>query len=219
MGDFADRLQAGLTDDRRLPDTLRAALDFLEEIGARIDNDHGTFLRLYPGEPEDGQSGVYFALPDPAHLRYYTGNDDPAETSSVVPIARTGGDGSYAALWYDGDRVRFGHLGSGSGSSWVGLIADDPVDFLRFLAIGYGEPAWPEVHALTPAEDLARELADADESERFDLRPPVELQDWLRRTFGATTPARADEIVARTPHIDSETDDDPFWRHISAISR
>ena len=217
MGDFADRLQAGLTDDRRLPDELRAALDFLEEIGARVDNDHGTFLRLYPGEPEAGQSGVFFALPDPDHLRHYTGNTDAAETSSVVPVARTGGDGSYAALWYDGDRARYGHLGSGSGSSWVGLIADDTVDFLRFLAIGYGEPAWPEVHTVTPAEDLAAELAEA--SEHFDLRPPRELQDWLRHTFGVTTPDRADEIVARTPHIDAAADDDPFWRHIVAISR
>ncbi|MFJ9315593.1 hypothetical protein ACIRN4_15475 [Pimelobacter simplex] len=222
MTGFADLVQAALPAGRRLPDELRAALDHLEAIGARIDNEHGSFVRLYPGEPEDGQSGVYFAVPDADHLRHYTGNPDAAETSSVVPIARTGGDGSYAALWFDGDRTRYGHLGSGSGSSWVGLIADDTVGFLRFLAIGYGEPAWPEVHALTPAEDLARELAEADDAdgaETFAWQPPDALRSWLRTTFGVEVPERATEIVAVTPHIDAESDDDPFWRQVAAISR
>ncbi|WP_377322592.1 hypothetical protein ACFJIY_24310 [Pimelobacter simplex] len=90
MTGFADLVQAALPAGRRLPDELRAALDHLEAVGARIDNEHGSFVRLYPGEPEDGQSGVYFAVPDPDHLRHYTGNPDATETSSVVPIARTG---------------------------------------------------------------------------------------------------------------------------------
>ncbi|HVT82859.1 MAG TPA: hypothetical protein VHM90_19630, partial [Phycisphaerae bacterium] len=58
-------------------------------------------------------------------------------------FATTGGEGSMAALWLGDDGVqRIVHLGSGSGSTMVCVLTEDPVDFLRLLAIGYDEICW-----------------------------------------------------------------------------
>ena len=50
-----------------------------------------------------------------------------------------------AAFWLDDDgKQKIVHLGSGSGSTLVCVLADDCVDFLRLLAIGYDEICWNE---------------------------------------------------------------------------
>ncbi|MGK3816862.1 hypothetical protein, partial [Enterococcus faecium] len=71
----------------------------------------------------------------------------------LAPIIRTGGDGSYAALWLDDEgKQRFVHMGSGSGSTWMGVICEGAVDMLRLMAIGYDELCWPEHFDITPVE-------------------------------------------------------------------
>ena len=51
-----------------------------------------------------------------------------------------------AAFWLDdAGKQRIVHLGSGSGSTLVCILAEEAIDFLRLLAIGYDEICWSEV--------------------------------------------------------------------------
>jgi hypothetical protein len=95
-------------------------------------------------------------------------------------------------------------MGSGSGSTWAGVLADDPVDVLRFLAIGYRESCWPEYHH-QPPEDIA-----GDEG----FVPPLAFREWVTRSFGVAIPRTAREIIPMTPHMDERPADDPFLRWV-----
>ena len=115
-----------------------------------------------PGYVHCGQGGELFGTLDgDRHLGTSIGlrGHGADETSSYIqdwfgevrdeprpwlwPFARTGSDGSTAALWLGIDgATRIVHLGSGSGSMMTCVLAEDPVDFLRLLAIGYREICW-----------------------------------------------------------------------------
>lgn len=78
-----------------------------------------------------------------SYARSWFDESIPDPAARLWPFAQTGGEGSTAALWRDGEgRVRIVHLGSGSGSMMTCVLADDAVDFLRLLAIGYREICW-----------------------------------------------------------------------------
>jgi len=61
------------------------------------------------------------------------------------------------------------------------ILADDPVDFLRLLTIGYDEICWGDAYMLPPG------------------------------TFHVTIPTRAIEIVRHPASMDDEHSPDAFW--------
>lgn len=124
------------------------------------------------------------------------------EAPSLWPFAETGSDGSTAALWLGIDGVtRIVHLGSGSGSMLTCVLAEDPVDFLRLLAIGYPEICWPQDFAAPP-----------DAMEPGEKLVNVPYRDWVSSRFGVTIPRTALEIVRDPAEIGDETTTDPFCR-------
>lgn len=125
----------------------------------------------------------------------------PNPTERLAVFARTGGDGSYAALWLDDDgKQHIVHLGSGSGSTFLGVIADDPVDFLRLIAIGYPEICWSEAYDERPTS----------EDEDMPLTTNKAYQTWLRTKLNVTVPRTASAIVPKPASMDDDVSDDAF---------
>jgi hypothetical protein len=94
--------------------------------------------RILPDETDEYVSAWFGATSETAVIRLW-------------PFAHTGGEGSMAALWLDEVGVtRIVHLGSGSGSMLTCVLAEDQVDFLRLLAIGYTEICWNQEFTSPP---------------------------------------------------------------------
>jgi hypothetical protein len=224
---FADEIAAGMPPSMAMPAQIREALDWLEQNGAvgRQGNDPNgqRYAMLYPadsGVDEDLKSLVWFSVFEDFNYDYMNLPLD-AVKQRLFLFVTTGGDGSSAGLWLDDTgQMHFVHLGSGSGSVWFGIITDDPVDFLRFLAIGYGEPAFDNYHALTPDEEWAaangEDIADREEliedGEWEATVAPEAFQDFLAARFGVTIPARAADLLG------PKRDDDSFARWLKEIS-
>ncbi|GLY04155.1 hypothetical protein [Actinoplanes sp. NBRC 101535] len=122
------------------------------------------------------------------------------------PFVQTGGEGSVGALWLDDGRTRIVHLGSGSGSMMTCVLADNGLDFLRLLAIGYEDICWNKEFAAPP--QVHREGGDP-------VNAP--FRDWLWRTYGATAPAIALDIVPEPAEMGDEDTKDPFCRWIDGF--
>jgi hypothetical protein len=144
----------------------------------------------------------------------FLGNRDyfpPAWSEDVMNrlcmFARTGGDGSIAAFWLDDEgNQKIVHFGSGSGSTLTCVLADEPIDFLRLLAIGY-----PELCCICFDELFSRPPDD-------DHRNP-EYQNWLIQTFSVTIPTAAAEIIKHPVALmDDDESEDPFWQWIRKVS-
>lgn len=182
---------------------------------------NGIYAVLGPPE-EDPTSIVLFAPEDRAFAEQWVGTDDPAIAGRLAPIARTGGDGSWAALWRDdGGAVRVVHLPSGSGSTMLCTLADDPVDFLRLVAIGYEELCWPDLYAVTPEAAFANAAMDQDPSTAArGFVPPACLREWVEDTFGLTVPRIGAELVPRRFEMGEDgAEHDPFVRWLAALGR
>jgi hypothetical protein len=209
----SDVMLSAFPEQIRVPEELAAYFRWLEEMELYRNFDGDGYRHALIDSSQE-QSCVYIVPPDSEHSKGWTQSDDPAIYNRLVPFCRTGGDGSYAALWLDDDgQVKFVHLGSGSGSMMLGVIADNAINFLRLLAIGYDELCWPENHNKTPdvvfAELNADELEDDPDLE-FPTRPTA-LRNWLATRFGVTIPETASAIVANVPSMDDDRSDDPFW--------
>ena len=212
---FADEVAASLQAGMVLPDAFRLAFDWMEANGCVATSKSGGRYAV-PFPPTLATRYCCAFHPDAASdmMRHWSGNPDPAVAARLSVIMRTGGDGSHAAIWLDDDgRQRFVHLGSGSGSIMVCVLADDPVDMLRLFAIGYDELAWPEEYAMTP--DEVRE-EQGMEGEPVPIEP---FRAFVAKTFNTTIPRTAAEIVQTTAEMLDETSDDPFWLWTKAISR
>ena len=222
---FADELAASFPPSIAMPKELRAALDWLESQGAvqhyRNPSEDGPlrFATLYPadsGVPEFRQSlAVFQVFPD----FHYEGASYPADIRDrLVWFARTGGDGSMAGLWIDdAGKTQIVHFGSGSGSIWWGVATDSMLDFLRFLAIGYTEPAFDEHHDSTPMEAFlfnygldGIDPADLDPQILDEApAPPRAFQAFLTERFGTTIPERGSQVIT-SPRGDRNPPVTPF---------
>jgi hypothetical protein len=208
---FADLIRDSFPPGIELPEPFVRLFDWLDaqHCVRQATGERGPMAALEPVHVWDTNiSLVTFVPVEWNHAALWLGVNDPAVTSRLAPFVRTGCDGSHAALWRDDeDKLRVVHMGSGSGSTWAGIIADEPVDFLRFLAIGYEEPAFPEHFGYTPIEATASE----------HYTPPVDFRDWVESSFGVTVPPTADGLVPAIAKLDDAHSDDPFWRWVRRV--
>ena len=181
---------------------------FRWQEASRLDRtDNGERFALI--DPDQSDLSTYVHPVDTCHAETWLEDADPQQQRRLAPFVRTGGDGSVAALWLDGQgRQRIVHMGSGSGSTMLCVLTEDPVDFLRLLAIGYDELCWPENFSDTPADVHARQF---DEPSDPPYRPRSLLRAWVEREFGVNVPETAADIVSRTADMDETESDDPFW--------
>jgi hypothetical protein len=203
MGEFVDVTLSRVPAGFHFAEPLRLLLEWIERQGYVARGHDGDLYGDLDGGARVG-TRIGFCGADVAEARTaveaWFGHH--GEAPSLWPFAETGADGSTAALWLGIDGVtRIVHLGSGSGSLLTCVLAEDPVDFLRLLAIGYPEICWPEDFAAPPvATQPGEELVNAP------------YRDWVTSTFGVTIPRTALEVVREPAELGDETTTDPFCR-------
>lgn len=218
---FTQTMLAELGPRVEVPPPIHAYFQWIDAQGLARSYRDGRRYALIDPALENSCLGVL--PPDPGHASAWTGSDDPDVADRLKPFCRTGGDGSYAAFCIDdAGATQLVHLGSGSGSTMIGVMVNDPVDFLRLLAIGYVELCWPEQHGMTPAEIHEEEYPEEDYEGMEDERPaalaaPESLQVWLTDTFDVTIPERASDIIGELPDMDGTGRDDPFVKWLDTV--
>ena len=216
MSSFAEQVAASLPEGMVLPEAFVTTMDWMAANDFVRD---GPVAYLAPASAEL-TSEIGFKPVDPGHGAAWLGTEDPGYVDRLAPIVPTGGDGSYAALWRGEDGgVSIVHMGSGSGSTMTCVLATDPVDMLRLMAIGYSELCWPETLAITPEQEYADRvlLLGAGNVPPYSL--PGEFRRFVGKTFEVGIPERGSDIVKNVALMESETSDDPFWRWVRAVPR
>ncbi len=206
MTGFLATMKASFPEDMPLPEEFERLFEWMESNDFVQEYNGSPFASLYPRKlAQKGTSLVRFVPVNPDFVSQWTNSDDPTVNGRLAPFVVTGGDGSYAALWRDDEGgQKFVHLGS----TMLCTLTDNPVDFLRVLAIGYEELSDPEQHELEP-EEVYGEMHDEDDGR---YRAPAQFRKWVEKTFGVKVPATASEIVTHTAGMDDDSSDDPFWR-------
>jgi len=217
MGRLFDQISQTLLPGMSIPEPVRLLFDWIEQRGTYIDRDGGRIGFLFPepamkeGWTDSGRPGgtdVSFMPEGNVNMKYWFGHERPEMLSRLCVFCRTGGEGSMAAFWLDPDGdQKIVHLGSGSGSTLVCVLADDAIDFLRLLAIGYDEICWPEAFDNPPN-------AGSD----FIVQPNTDFQDWVRSTFSVSIPITASEIVRHPSDMGDEDSLDPFHRWVASMT-
>ncbi|MEO9337394.1 hypothetical protein ABFT80_08165 [Mesorhizobium sp. SB112] len=129
------------------------------------------------------------------HGEAWFGETVPDIQNTLVPFARTGGDGSYAAFWLDDAGCqRIVHQGS---EGLVCLLGETPLDFLRLLAIGYEEISGDGLYG----PDAPPRKVGLNQSYRA----------WLTDQFDADIPKTASQVLGKIPDAMADTSDDAFW--------
>lgn len=168
---FADEFLAQAPEGYHLPHPLRQAFDYLEELGHGEVFEGGGYLAV----SSDPASGAVFFID--FDLSGYLDTQSP-EADKVVATADPDGGGSKIVAWAGPDgtgEYRYCLLGpEGEGPF---LIANNTIDLLRLLAVGY---TWIGQDTLgrTPQQ------AGADDSAGV-----ADFRSWVERTFDVDVPA------------------------------
>lgn len=128
----------------------------------------------------------YFELraDDGATMQYWLGFKD---VSDRFGIFGAGGDGSLYAFWLDDDdKQKIVHLGSEGESLYI--LAENFIDFLRLLAIGYDEIGFADLN-MGVEEWNAAIGQEKEEGVNFSFR------EWVEKEFRVQIPLKGSDIV------------------------
>lgn len=224
MKTFAKNLTALLPAGIALAPELVETFDWLEDKGwlhirkGGAPEDH--WLSLYPAQfvNHPRASFVTFggtALPYTDHWS----TPDVSVDNRIAEIAATSGDGGRVAIWLDDTgKQQFVHIGHDS----LGVITDDPLVLLQFLAMGYPEPGALERTDITP---LQATLDYHGVAEITDLAPdeqpafPTALQGFLKQRFDLDIPNTARDLgITDFPEYNDTETKDPFAKWTSSTA-
>ncbi len=198
-------MRAALCTGMTLPAAFERLFSWIEARGHFVDTAKGRVgcLSMQNGAHRAG-TYIEFGPQGNASLEHWFGTSNPTVIGRLSVFARTGRDGSMAAFWLnDAGTQKIVHLGSGSGSTTVCILADDPVDFLRLLAIGYDEICWGGEYAEPPIRDGQ---GKETQNRLFSA--------WVEKTFNVTVPDCGAEIVPQPASMTHTASDDPFWQWV-----
>lgn len=156
MNTLEEQIKSSLLPGVYIPEEFSLLFKWIEDKNYYIDGQDGRIGFLYPDDESDdeerkGGTDITFFAEGNDNLHYWFGHEKLEVINQLCVFANTGGDGSMAAFWLDAeDNQQIVHLGSGSGSTLVCLLAKTPLDFLRLIAIGYDEICWSEQFDQTP---------------------------------------------------------------------
>ncbi|MEJ5976782.1 hypothetical protein WG901_09065 [Novosphingobium sp. PS1R-30] len=213
---LAQEIGATLSPDMVLPEPLLQLFDWIEGHGFYEGTKSGRVGYLYPhrelyrtwtdGE-RPGGTFITFGAQDSDDLKYCFNSLNPEIVARLCVFSNTNGDGSRIGFWLDDEGAqKIVLLGSGSGCATVCVLADDPVDFLRLVAIGYD--------ALDGGDFAALPNADPD----YVVHPNLAFRGWVERTFAVSIPERGSEIVPHADAMDAESSADPFWQWVRRVA-
>ncbi|WP_316845021.1 hypothetical protein [Pedobacter psychrodurus] len=128
----------------------------------------------------------YFELraDDGETIRYWLGFDN---VSDRFGIFGAGPDGSLYSFWVDDENNhKIVHLGSEGGERYI--LANNFIDFLRLLAIGYMEIGYSDLNMTVQEWNLATGQ-EKDEG----INP--KFREWIEKEFKVQIPDKGSEIV------------------------
>ena len=208
IGQLAAVMPAGV----EIPTPIRQLYEWIEQRGLYADNEDHRIGFLYPEQDlraswtDEGRRGgttIELVAMGNANLKYWFGAEHEEVSRRLCVFGQTGAEGSQCAFWVsESGALKIVHLGSGSGSLLNCVLADNAVDFLRLLAIGYDEICWNEGFDSPPNE----------ENPDFRVEPNAEFQAWVKSTFNVEVPQTASEIVKHPSDIGDEDSEDEFCR-------
>ncbi|MDX1961506.1 MAG: hypothetical protein SFX18_00045 [Pirellulales bacterium] len=197
-----------------MPTEQSALFEWIETNRMFVDNDGGRIGFLYPevelkagwtDTERPGGKNIEYGASGNAYVHYWFGHNRPEVVNRLCVFAQTGAEGSVAAFWIDDNSVqRIIHMGSGSGSVLCYVLANNALDFLRLLAIGYDEICWNAEYEYPPNSP--------ENGNEFYVPPNAKFQEWLIGKYGVTIPKRALEIVEYTSEIGDQKTQDDFCR-------
>lgn len=219
MGLLHEQLEKVLLPGMIIPEPLRLLYKWIEDHEYYTDRDDGTRFGSLFSEREIkstqtdaeryGGTDITFVACGNSGLEHWFGHNRKEILNRLCVFATTGFDGSMAAFWLDDNNVqKIVHMGSGSGSILVCVLADDCIDFLRLIAIGYDEICWNEEFAHPPNTNIV-------EDEEF-IHPNIEFQEWVTQTFDVTIPKTALDIIKFPSEIDDSYSQDAFWQWVES---
>lgn len=140
------------------------------------------------------------------NLKHWFGHDRNDVLNRLCVFAQTGADGSMAAFWLDPHgQQKIVHLGSGSGSLMTCVLTDNPIDFLRLLAIGYDEICWGDLFDAQP------NTKDCD----LIVHNNARYVEWVKKTFSVDIPNTGIEIVKNVENMGCPNPKDEFNKWIA----
>ena len=220
MGLLYEQLENALLPGMIILEPLRLLYEWIEDNKTYTDRSDGIRFGSLFSEQElkstwtekerYGGTNIEFVACGNSGLEYWFGHNRKEVLNRLCVFARTGFDGSMAAFWLDDNHdQKIVHMGSGSGSTLVCVLAEDCVDFLRLLAIGYDEICWSEEFSQPPNTNLGK-------GEQF-IHPHIDFQEWVSKTFNVTIPKNALEIIKFPSEMDDSQSHDPFWQWIESV--
>lgn len=200
-----------------VPPEFSLLFDWIESNGLFVDNDSWRIGFLFPEDElkagwteseRPGGTSIEFGATGNANIHYWLGHNQPEAINRLCVFAQTGAEGSEAAFWIDDNGVqRIVHMGSGSGSVLCCILANNALDFLRLLAIGYDEICWNAEFAHPPNSP--------ENGNVLFVHPNAAYQKWLIATFGVTIPNCALDIVEHPAEMGDHNTPDDFCRWVN----
>ena len=210
MSTLQKQLERTLLPVIGVPEPLALLFAWIENKGFFNDHDNLRVGLLYPWEKmqagwtekeRPGGTCIQFIARGNAIMQDWF-RQRPDVYDRLCVFARTGADGSMGLFWIDDcGKQRIVHIGGGAGSLLACVLADDPVDFLRLLAIGYDEICWNEYFSQPP-----------NSGRGFFVHPNVEYQNWVRKTFSVSIPKTALQIVKHPSEVGDVDSADDFCK-------
>ncbi|CAI3942186.1 unnamed protein product [Commensalibacter communis] len=215
------QLEQNLPAEIAIPHEMKMLYQWIEDHNLFIDTDTHRIGFLYPDDElkanwtdtkRDGGTCVEFcaSLNESAPCWFGFNNlNDQNHQEKIKEIqqrlyifGQTGAEGSQCAFWLnDKAELKIVHMGSGSGSILCCVLAENALDFLRLLAIGYDEICWDEEFPYPP--NIYNPI--------FFVSPNIAFQDWVKTTFNTGIPKIALEIVKRPTRMGDEPSQDEFY--------
>lgn len=200
----------------QIPKEIEMLYEYIEENGLYVDRNGCRYGLLYPEEKvkasmteheREGGTEITFYPGGTENLKYWFGQEYEELEQRLCVFAQSGGEGSECAFWLnDSGELKIVHMGSGSGSTLTCVLADNAVDFLRLLAIGYDEICWDEDFPYPPNERPGADMI---------VKPNKAFQNWVTQTFGVEIPKTALEIIKYPACMDDESSEDEFFNWIA----
>ena len=207
-----EQLQNVMPNSMQIPKEIEMLYQYIEDNNLYVDRNGYRYGFLSPKASwkenvREGGTNITFFPGGTENLKYWFAGEENEELNQRLCVfAQTGGEGSESAFWLtDNDELKIIHMGSGSGSMLSCVLADNALDFLRLLAIGYDEICWDEDFAYPP-----NEKPNAD----FIVKPNIQFQNWVKQTFDVDIPRTALEIVKHPAWMDDECSEDAFFNWI-----
>lgn len=221
---FAQNLTSLMPEGITLPPELIETFDWMEDQGwhhvraGGAPEDH--WLSFYPAEYLNHPVASYAAfggstLPFTGHWS----TPDPSIDARIAEIGETSGDGGRVAIWLDETgKQQFVHIGHDT----LGVITDDPLVLLQFLAMGYPEAGALYDTTLTPLQATLDYHGVSSVTEfAADEQPvvPTALQAFLKERFDLDMPETAHDLgITNFPEYHADTAD-PFATWVNAATR